>query len=89
MTDKKPNRRMQYVSDLHVKCSLQVRNIGKQGHAASDNCNDHATSAVEMPNGDREWRCSRHQGQRWPEGADHPFRASDRRTGKVHVRVLR
>lgn len=52
------------VRELDVKCSLRMRNHDSWGWAASDNCNRPATSAVEMPDGSRMWRCTKHEGVR-------------------------
>lgn len=52
------------VKDMYVQCSLVVRNHGAIGFAASDTCKVHATSAVEMANGDRMYRCEKHRGIR-------------------------
>lgn len=49
------------VGDLHVKCSLRVRNFGVPGIAMSDCCAKPATHAVEMENGSKMWRCFDHR----------------------------
>lgn len=52
------------VSELHVQCSLQVRNFEKQGVAMSDCCRKPANTAVSMADGKKMWRCQEHYGVR-------------------------
>jgi hypothetical protein len=63
------------VFDLFVNCSFPKR---PDVLAASDTCQDQATSAVEMANGDLMWRCPRHRGFR-----------GDGTSGNVYVTVPR
>lgn len=50
------------VRDLHVQCSLRVRNFDAPGVAMSDCCGRSAGSAVEYPDGRKMWRCGEHEG---------------------------
>ena len=50
------------VVDLHVSCSLRVRNFRSPGFAMSDACGDPATSAVRTRELRDLFRCSRHSG---------------------------
>lgn len=54
------------VSDMHVKCSLDVRSAAlrkrQPGFALSDACRQPATSAVETPHGSKLYRCDDHRG---------------------------
>lgn len=50
------------VADLHVQCSLRVRNFEQPGFAMSDCCGKPAVSAVEDAQGRKLWRCLAHQG---------------------------
>jgi hypothetical protein len=52
------------VIDLHVHCSLQVRNFDAVGVAMSDCCGLPANSAVVMKDGKQMWRCNPHKGIR-------------------------
>lgn len=52
------------VTDMFVECSLQVRNFEARGIAMSDCCREHATSVVEMENGNQMFRCEEHKGIR-------------------------
>lgn len=51
------------IRDLYVRCSLQVRNHGAPGAAASDNCGRPATSGVVDPETKNvSYRCVTHEG---------------------------
>lgn len=57
------------VSEMGVRCSLVTADGAEArqrsgGAAASDTCLGHATTAVEMPNGNRMYRCDEHRGMR-------------------------
>lgn len=51
-----------YISDLHVQCSLRVRNKSEWGLAMSDCCGRAATNGVTDGEGSVWWRCRTHTG---------------------------
>ena len=53
------------VSSLHVRCGIRVRCLDQPGWAASDSCGYIAYYAVEMPSGNRLYRCTEHRDERW------------------------
>lgn len=63
------------VADMFAECSFQMR---KDAIAMSDCCRNIASSAVEMPNGARHYRCTKHRGL-----------IKDGVPGEVHDTVLR
>jgi hypothetical protein len=67
------------IAELYVNCSLQLINFDRPGLAASDTCQQPATSAVELPNGNIMWRCPRHEGMRTLTPGD---------TGPVHTHLI-
>jgi len=56
-----PERVLRTVHKMFVKCSYQVRNIGRPGRAASDDCGNHADTAV-VDGDSRLYRCPQHRG---------------------------
>jgi hypothetical protein len=50
-----------YVRNLSKQCSWAP--VGRTVVAASDTCRQHATSAVETPEGNRLYRCEQHKGR--------------------------
>ena len=78
----------QAIVDLHVKCSLRVRNLGAPGFAASDCCGHPGVSAVQMPDGDFMWRCGDpdHEGLRWLH--DDPARGAHAMIGPVVTHIV-
>ena len=50
------------VANLYHVCSLRLRNMNDFGWAASDNCNQMASTAVRDAQGNLYWRCGSHQG---------------------------
>lgn len=52
------------VSDLYVQCALKMRHLNDPATAMSDCCRLPASTAVEMENGRKMWRCTFHAGVR-------------------------
>jgi hypothetical protein len=48
------------VANLYKLCSLRTRNMNDFGSAASDNCNQVASTAVRDAQGRLWWRCGAH-----------------------------
>ena len=57
-------KKFERVVDLHVRCSLKVRNFDAPGLTGSDTCGAQARYAVEMENGSKMWRCAEHKNLR-------------------------
>jgi hypothetical protein len=50
------------ISDMYVQCSLKIKHLDSHVTAASDNCNNHATSAALLDDGLMMYRCEKHRG---------------------------